>query len=146
MSRVQYSKAVSRSTFGTYPSSSPTNHLVRSQFSNEWRTQDDPPTAEKIYEITISRDVRAKHDAYGYDVRIVQDSSLTCAPHRTKHPSLKEIRTFHSSQCICDLGSKEAALCNFKACGICNIVKSSFKAFAFAVPYNTGRYAFLKFR
>lgn len=50
-----------------------------------------------------------------------------------------ELRTFHSSQCICDLGVGDAVLCNFQACGICNIVKSSFRAFAFGVPQNIGR-------
>lgn len=54
--------------------------------------------------------------------------------------SVAEIQTFHSSQCICDLGVKDAALCKFPSCGICRIVKTSFKELAFGERYNTGRW------
>lgn len=51
-----------------------------------------------------------------------------------------KIRTFHSSQCICDLGVRSSSLCDVLSCGICKAVKSSFKVFAFGVPRNSGRY------
>ena len=52
-----------------------------------------------------------------------------------------EVTTFHSSQCICDLGAKShASLCNIVSCGICSAVKSSFTEFAFGVKKNEGRY------
>jgi hypothetical protein len=60
---------------------------------------------------------------------------------RSSYPTFEEVRSFHSSQCICDLGHKEPVLCNYRSCGICSIVKSSFKSFAFGVTSNSGRCA-----
>ena len=51
-----------------------------------------------------------------------------------------QIRTFHGAQCICDLGVADASLCNWKSCGICLAVKSSFTAFEFGAASNSGRY------
>ncbi|KAJ7471409.1 hypothetical protein B0H11DRAFT_2159030 [Mycena galericulata] len=87
---------------------------VRTQFLSEW---DCPSTArpkiEKVYQVIVPRDIRARHEAY-----------------RARQHAAEEIRVFHSSQCICDMGTKTAVLCNFKSCGICCIVKSSFHEFA----------------
>jgi hypothetical protein len=58
---------------------------------------------------------------------------------RAVNHTFDEVRSFHSSQCICDLGTKEAVLCSLKSCGICQITKSRFKSFAFGVLYNSGR-------
>jgi hypothetical protein len=38
------------------------------------------------------------------------------------------------------MGTKTPALCNFKSCDICCILKSSFHEFAFGDRFNTGRY------
>ena len=51
-----------------------------------------------------------------------------------------QMRTFHGAQCICDLGVADSSLCNWKSCGICSIVKSSFTTFEFGVTSNSGRY------
>ncbi|KAF9463919.1 hypothetical protein BDZ94DRAFT_1217417 [Collybia nuda] len=96
---------------------------LRSQFLSEWESNDATPTIEKVYEITASRDARARRDAY-----------------RAKYRGAEEIRTFHSSQCICNLGYKNLALCTFKSCGICCIAKSAFKDLAFGASFNTGRF------
>ncbi|KAF8972247.1 hypothetical protein BDZ97DRAFT_1018426 [Flammula alnicola] len=96
---------------------------LRTQFMSEWDSPKTAPSFEKVYEIILPRDARARHDQY-----------------RAANPKFEEVRSFHSSQCICDLGSKEPTLCNFKSCGICAIVKSSFKSFAFGVSYNNGRF------
>ena len=52
----------------------------------------------------------------------------------------KQIHTFHGAQCICDLGTSDSSLCNWKSCGICSIIKSSFTAFEFGATSNSGRY------
>jgi len=98
---------------------------LRAQFLSEW---DSPqalpsPSFKKAYEIIFPRDARIRHEQY-----------------RAVNHTFEEVRGFHSSQCICDLGTKNAALCSFKSCGICQIVKSCFKSFAFGVPYNSGRF------
>jgi len=55
--------------------------------------------------------------------------------------SMPEIlRTFHSSQCICDLGYLNSQCCDKPSCGICCILKSSFKSFAFGNTHNDGRH------
>ncbi|KAF8910518.1 hypothetical protein CPB84DRAFT_1812678 [Gymnopilus junonius] len=96
---------------------------LRAQFLSEWESPTDSPSLERIYEIILPRDVRIRHDYY-----------------KTSNPSFEEVRSFHSSQCICDLGTKEPVLCNFKSCGICCIVKSCFKSFA--LVFGQGVYSY----
>ncbi|KDR68591.1 hypothetical protein GALMADRAFT_1036536 [Galerina marginata CBS 339.88] len=96
---------------------------LRAQFLSEWESPTTHPTFEKVYEIILPRDARIRHDQY-----------------RSSNPTFEEVRSFHSSQCICDLGSKEPVLCNFKSCSICCIVKSSFNSFAFGASSNNGRF------
>ncbi|KIM40642.1 hypothetical protein M413DRAFT_19228 [Hebeloma cylindrosporum] len=96
---------------------------LRAQFLSEWDSSRASPSFEKAYEIILPSDARIRHEQY-----------------RAVNPAYEEVRSFHSSQCICDLGTKDAALCSFKSCGICQIVKSCFKSFAFGVPFNSGRF------
>ncbi|KAH6913473.1 hypothetical protein BKA70DRAFT_1262984 [Coprinopsis sp. MPI-PUGE-AT-0042] len=96
---------------------------VRAQFLSEWESGGSPPSFEKVFEVVLPREHRVRYDQA-----------------RLARPSLAEVRSFHCSQCICDLGFKDTALCNFKSCGICCIVKSAFKSFAFGVPTNKGRF------
>ncbi|KAJ7757696.1 hypothetical protein DFH07DRAFT_868090 [Mycena maculata] len=97
---------------------------VRMQFLSEWDCPSGGrPKVEKVYQVIVPRDIRARHDAY-----------------RASQHASEEIRTFHSSQCICDLGTKAVALCSFKSCGICCIVKSSFHELAFGETFNSGRF------
>ncbi|KAJ7196836.1 hypothetical protein GGX14DRAFT_195358 [Mycena pura] len=97
---------------------------VRAQFVSEWEGPNATrPKVEKIYRISVPRDIRARHDAY-----------------RRNQRATEEIRVFHSSQCICDMGTKTPMLCDFKSCGICCIVKSSFHEFAFGEKCNVGRF------
>lgn len=95
---------------------------MRAQFLSEWDAPGPSPVFEKVYEVALPRDIRAKHEQY-----------------RASNPGFQQVRSFHASQCICDLGTKEAALCSFKSCGICSIVKSSFKTFTFGISHNNGR-------
>lgn len=95
---------------------------LKTKFSSDWSLA-GPVKVEKIYKITMPRDVQARHNAY----------------RKSSGSGIQEIRTYHSCQCICDLGVKEATLCDVPACGICSIVKSSFNTFAFGMPHNTGR-------
>ncbi|KAJ7683702.1 hypothetical protein B0H17DRAFT_1160863 [Mycena rosella] len=97
---------------------------VRAQFLSEWDCPGAaPPKVAKVYQISVPREIRARHDAY-----------------RANQRATEEIRVFHSSQCICDMGTKTPALCSFKSCGICCIVKSSFHQFAFGETFNHGRF------
>ncbi|KAJ7755526.1 hypothetical protein B0H16DRAFT_1828819 [Mycena metata] len=97
---------------------------VRAQFLSEWESPNAArPRIDKVYQVSVPRDVRARHNAY-----------------RANQRATEEIRVFHSAQCICDLGTKTASLCTFKSCGICCIVKSSFHEFAFGEHFNNGRF------
>jgi len=100
---------------------------VADQFLREWKSPDITVSVKKIYKVTTPRDVQAKYDAYS--------KKLAATGH-----GVQELRTFHSCQCMCNLGVGDATLCDYRACGICKIVKSSFRAFAFGVTRNTGRY------
>ncbi|KAK7006222.1 hypothetical protein R3P38DRAFT_2646837 [Favolaschia claudopus] len=97
---------------------------VRSQFLSEWDSLDAArPHIDKVYQVIAPRNIRARYNAY-----------------RANQRAMEEIRAFHSAQCICDMGTKTPILCNFKSCGICCIVKSSFNEFAFGEKYNMGRF------
>ncbi|KAJ2917360.1 hypothetical protein MD484_g3079, partial [Candolleomyces efflorescens] len=96
---------------------------LRAQFLSEWEPSKNTPSFEKVYEILLPHDVRTRHEQY-----------------RARNQTFQEVRSFHSSQCICDLGAKEPVLCNFKSCGICSIIKSGFKSFAFGMSSNQGRF------
>jgi len=97
---------------------------VKANISSDWQSPTNTVNIEKIYEITIPRDVRARQKAY----------------RKTAGSGVQELRAYHSCQCICDLGVRGATLCDSPACGICTIVKSSFKSFVFGAPHNTGRF------
>jgi len=96
---------------------------ITTHFDTEWRSAVRSKTIDKVYEITIPRDVRARHSAF-----------------RKRASPMYEVRTYQSSQCVCDLGTQDASLCAQQSCGICSVIKSSFKEFAFGVPHNDGRY------
>ncbi|TEB34610.1 hypothetical protein FA13DRAFT_1491737 [Coprinellus micaceus] len=96
---------------------------LRTQFLSEWEAGSYTPSFEKVYEVLLPRDARNRHDQY-----------------RSRNPTYLEVRSFHASQCICDLGTKEGALCNIRSCGICMVIKSSFKLFAFGTSTSQGRF------
>ncbi|KAF7378240.1 hypothetical protein MSAN_00248900 [Mycena sanguinolenta] len=97
---------------------------VRSQFLSGWHSLNAVrPRVHKVYQISVPSHIRALHNAY-----------------RANQRATEEIRVFHSAQCICDMGTKTAALCNYKSCGICCIIRSSFNGFAFGEKYNIGRF------
>ncbi|KAH7910201.1 hypothetical protein BJ138DRAFT_1088159 [Hygrophoropsis aurantiaca] len=109
-----------------YNSSTVWREFVR-EWSSEWRTTHGSATVEKLYEISYPSEVAAEKDAY----RQKLESLAT---------NLQWLRTFHASQCICDIGTKGPKLCSWNSCGICNVVRSAFKNIAFGAPYNKGRY------
>ncbi|KAF9440534.1 hypothetical protein P691DRAFT_793327 [Macrolepiota fuliginosa MF-IS2] len=97
---------------------------LRAQFLSEWESSvGDLPTFERAYEAILTRDVRVRHDVY-----------------RAKIGGSEEIRTFYSTLCVCDLGSKDNNLCNGQTCGICCTVKSAFISFAFGETSMGGRF------
>jgi hypothetical protein len=51
----------------------------------------------------------------------------------------RQIQTFHSTQCICDLGTSSSRFCSYPSCGICAIIKSAFATFEFGAKSNSGR-------
>ena len=52
----------------------------------------------------------------------------------------RQLHTFRGAQCICDLGITDSSLCEWKSCGICSIIKSSFAVLEFGATGNAGRY------
>ena len=136
----QLSKIVRQFTLGLTTYLKASALLVRAQFRSEWEVIPTLPTVDKVYEIHQSREILANHDQYKSVPFHVYERTLLNFSHRQDYPDKILIRTFHAAQCICDMGTKEPALCNLRSCGICCIVKSSFKEFAFGDRYNVGRY------
>jgi len=81
---------------------------------------------DRAYEVFLPRDVFSARKTY----RAKLDGEGTT----------KMVQTFHSAQCICDLGFNDCRLCTWQSCGICNILKSSFEGFEFGAKSNTGRF------
>ncbi|KXN91184.1 hypothetical protein AN958_02752, partial [Leucoagaricus sp. SymC.cos] len=97
---------------------------LQAQFLSEWETKSDHlPGFEKAYKVILTRDVRVRHDTY-----------------RAKIVGSKEIQTFYSSLCVCDLGTKDGNLCTGSTCGICCAVRSAFKSLAFGKMSMPGRF------
>ena len=94
-----------------------------------------------MYEVHYPRGILGSHDQYKLVLFHGHEPTLLTFSHRQVNSDKIVIRTFHAAQCICDMGTKEPALCSFKSCGTCCIVKSGFKEFAFGDRYNVGRYA-----
>jgi len=99
------------------------------EFEREWKDKwKTAKTAkiEKLFEISYPSDVVANNDTFRQSLESTGGVRL--------------VRTFHASQCMCDMGTRGAVLCAWHSCGICNIVKSAFKGVAFGAPYNKGRH------
>ncbi|OJA12645.1 hypothetical protein AZE42_07953 [Rhizopogon vesiculosus] len=95
------------------------------EWNSKWLSHEGSALVEKLYEISYPAGISDSQDNYQQDIEA------------TGQPRI--LRTFHASQCICDMGTKGPVLCKWKSCGICNVVGSAFRGVAFGVPYNTGR-------
>ncbi|KAJ8592275.1 hypothetical protein M405DRAFT_931624 [Rhizopogon salebrosus TDB-379] len=95
------------------------------EWNNKWLSQEGSAMVEKLYEISYPANISNAQENHQHGIRA------------TGQPRI--LRTFHASQCICDMGTKSPVLCEWKSCGICSVVGSAFKGVAFGVPYNTGR-------
>ncbi|KAJ3714950.1 hypothetical protein DFJ43DRAFT_1213613 [Lentinula guzmanii] len=97
---------------------------VRKQLIGKWNTRNEGlPTVDKIYQVLVPRDQLSRYASY-----------------RKTLTNSREIRTYHASLMLCDLGTKGPCLCERKGCGICSVVRSSFKTFAFEEEYEQGRF------
>lgn len=103
----------------------PTFKELESTFSSRWRSSTILPTIKKVYEVTDTASNRKKYDDFKAKLAATDP--------------VEEIKTFYSHQCICDLGTKGPTLCEFKSCGICMVVKSSFRRFVFDRKADHGR-------
>ncbi|KAG2111733.1 hypothetical protein DEU56DRAFT_919961 [Suillus clintonianus] len=95
------------------------------EWNSKWLSQEGSALVEKLYEISYPTSISDAQDKY------LQGTQAT--------GQARILRTFHASQCICDMGTKGPMLCKWNSCGICNVVGSAFKGVAFGVQYNTGR-------
>ncbi|KAH8112676.1 hypothetical protein DFH11DRAFT_1545640 [Phellopilus nigrolimitatus] len=89
-------------------------------FVDNWKSGGRPaPRVQKVLEVDISRKSRNGYEAY--------------RQYLEKRSPPSEIPTFHSSQCVCDLGTKPSQqLCEYPSCGLCCAVRSNFFKFASA--------------
>ncbi|CAL1717324.1 unnamed protein product [Somion occarium] len=99
---------------------------IVSQFGYEWKGSKRAPVIEKILEVSLPSSVTSRFNAY----RMKLDTTAY----------LRDIRTYHAAQCICDLGVNNMTFCSWGSCGTCKVLKSAFREFAFGVQCNTGRY------
>jgi len=95
------------------------------EWKNRWKTGTAAPI-DKLFEISYPSDVVANKEAFRQSLE--------------SGGGVRLLRTFHASQCICDMGTKGTVLCDWRSCGICNIVKSGFQRVAFGAPGNKGRH------
>lgn len=80
----------------------------------------------KVFEIFLPKDVYDARDAYRKNLEVIGGT--------------RQLHTFRGAQCICDLGVTDSSLCEWKSCGICSIIKSSFTVLEFGATSNLGRY------
>jgi len=85
------------------------------------------PRVMKVLEVNLSRKAQNSYEAYRKTLG--------------KRPTPSEFVTFHSSQCVCDLGTQsQQQLCEHTTCGICSIVRSNFTDFGCGAKTNVGRF------
>ncbi|CAK5268148.1 unnamed protein product [Mycena citricolor] len=107
--------------------------LNGAQFLSEWdNTSGTEPKVEKVYQISIPRGPPPVPNRSFFD-----PTSLTNAA----APSTRRPKSASSTACSASASSapKGPALCSFRSCGICSIVKSSFHEFTFGKKANCGR-------
>jgi len=78
-----------------------------------------------------------------YEIRLPRNTVEAREAYNSKVAQLglpRQIQTFHSTQCICDLGTNGVRFCTWRSCGICAIIKSAFTAFEFGIKSNSGRF------
>ncbi|KAJ3773488.1 hypothetical protein FB446DRAFT_531293 [Lentinula raphanica] len=97
---------------------------VRKRFIQEWNVQGEAlPTVNKVYQVIVPRDHLSRYAAHK----------------KTLHKA-QEMRTYHASLMLCDLGTKGPFICERQGCGICSVLRSSFEAFAFGDKHQQGRF------
>ncbi|KAF9790509.1 hypothetical protein BJ322DRAFT_1169402 [Thelephora terrestris] len=94
-------------------------------FNHMWKGP-EPVEIGKVYEIRLPPNMVKSRDAYHNKLIAV------------KKP--RQIQTFHSTQCICDLGTNSTEFCDWSGCGICAILLTAFTEFEFDARSNTGRF------
>jgi len=97
---------------------------VVSNFHRQWNSS-EPVKVGRVFEIRPPRNTLKTREAYSYKL------STFGTP--------RQLQTFHSTQCICDLGTHTVQFCNWTSCGICAIIKSAFTNFEFGVRSNSGQ-------
>jgi len=94
-------------------------------FTHQWKGP-QPAEIGKIYEIQLTPNLEKSREVYGNKLSSV------------KQP--RQLQTFHSAQCICDLGTTSTEPCDWPGCGICAILITGFNEFEFGARTNSGRF------
>ena len=116
---------------------------VVTHFYRQWKGT-EPVKVGKVYEIRLPRNMTKAYETYMCDLVLEQrfhpaDSLQNPRSKLTTLGIPRQIQTFHSTQCICDLGTTNTRFCTWRSCGICAIIRSAFTAFEFEVKSNSGR-------
>jgi hypothetical protein len=96
---------------------------VIDNFYHQWKGS-EPAKIGKLFEIRLPTHVAQRREAYQSKISAVKQS--------------RQLQTFHSTQCICDLGTDSSDFCDWQACGICAIITNAFSTFEFGVKSNSG--------
>ncbi|KAG1717637.1 hypothetical protein EDB19DRAFT_2000072 [Suillus lakei] len=107
------------------PSSATVWREFAREWNSKWLSQEGSALVDKLYEISYPPGISDAQNKYLQGIQATGQALI--------------LRTFHASQCICDMGTKVPTLCKWNSCGICNAVGSAFRGVAFGAPYNIGR-------
>ncbi|KAF9643752.1 hypothetical protein BDM02DRAFT_3122987 [Thelephora ganbajun] len=94
-------------------------------FYHQWKGS-EPVKIGKVYEIRLPRSIAKAREGYSSRLAALEMP--------------RQIQTFYSTQCICDLGTNSTKFCTWQSCGICAIIKSAFAIFEFGAKSNSGRF------
>jgi len=97
---------------------------VRDEIDSKWSSATSDINIAKIFRVV---DSQAKQEMVTYRQNLASSGPV------------EQLLSFHSSQCVCDLGHLGSEFCTVQSCGICTAVQSSFRSFAFGVQHNTGK-------
>lgn len=99
---------------------------LASQVKDTWEPSNSGVDVQKIFNIINPQASQSRFEEH-------RQKLLSIGP-------VENLPTFYSSQCVCNLGYRDSEICDKPSCGICAVLRSSFRSLAFGKLNDNGRH------
>ncbi|KAG6846758.1 hypothetical protein H0H93_012079 [Arthromyces matolae] len=111
---------------------------VVDQFEESWRHNTQKPKVHEVFKVVLSTTSRQAYEQYRYVIhstnskyvgKVKREHYRASVETQRGLPMGNQCRRWHGSQRDCDIGeqSTNTSLCNSNKCGICGIIRTSYK-------------------